>query len=82
MEILMEFDLLKEIVASVLKVDPKEIALNTTFIDGLGADSLDVFRILMLVEEKFDIIVSKDYVYKINTVEDALKLIKNIKNEQ
>lgn len=78
----MEFDLLKDIVASVMKVDPKEITLQTTFIDGLGADSLDVFRILMLVEEKFDIIISKDYVYKVNTVEDALELIKKIKNGQ
>lgn len=78
----MEFDLLKDIVASVMKVDLKEITLQTTFIDGLGADSLDVFRILMLVEEKFDIIISKDYVYKVNTVEDALELIKKIKNEQ
>ena len=78
----MEFDLLKDIVASVMKADPKEITLQTTFIDGLGADSLDVFRILMLVEEKFDIIISKDYVYKVNTVEDALELIKKIKNEQ
>ncbi|MBR5635749.1 MAG: acyl carrier protein [Pseudobutyrivibrio sp.] len=51
----MEFDLLKEIIAEVLNVDTAEIKPETTFVDDLGADSLDVFQIIMGVEEELDI---------------------------
>lgn len=42
----MEFEKLKKIIADVLNVDPDEITMDTTFLDDLGADSLDVFRLL------------------------------------
>ena len=42
----MEFEKLQEIIAEVLNVDPEEITMDTTFVDDLGADSLDVFQIL------------------------------------
>ena len=51
----MEFDLLKEIIAEVLNVDAAEITAETTFVDDLGADSLDVFQIIMGVEEKLEV---------------------------
>ena len=47
----MEFEKLQEIIAEVLNVDPEEITMDTTFVDDLGADSLDVFQIIMGIEE-------------------------------
>ena len=43
----MEFEKLQEIIADVLNVDPNEVTMETTFADDLGADSLDVFQIVM-----------------------------------
>lgn len=43
----MEFEKLKKIIAEVLNVDPDEITMETTFQDDLGADSLDVYQIIM-----------------------------------
>ena len=51
----MEFEKLKKIIAEVLNVDEEEISMETTFVDDLGADSLDVFQIIMGLEEEFDI---------------------------
>lgn len=42
----MEFEKLKKIIAEVLNVDEEEITMDTTFVDDLGADSLDIFRLL------------------------------------
>ena len=51
----MEFEKLQQIIAEVLNVDVDEITPDTTFVDDLGADSLDVFQIIMGIEEEFDI---------------------------
>ena len=51
----MEFEKLQGIIAEVLNVDADEITPDTTFVDDLGADSLDVFQIIMGIEEEFDI---------------------------
>ena len=72
----MEFDLLKEIIAEVLNVDAAEITTETTFVDDLGADSLDVFQIIMCVEEKLNIEVDTEAAEKLSTVGDAVELIK------
>ena len=72
----MEFDLLKEIIAEVLNVDAAEITTDTTFVDDLGADSLDVFQIIMGVEEKLNIEVDTEASEKLSTVGDAVELIK------
>ncbi len=72
----MEFDLLKEIIAEVLNVDAGEITADTTFVEDLGADSLDVFQIIMAVEEKLDLEVDTDAAEKLSTVGDAVELIK------
>ena len=50
MEIFMEFEKLQNIIAEVLNVEADEITLNTTFVDDLGADSLDIFQIIMGIE--------------------------------
>lgn len=73
----MEFDKLKQIIASVLGVDPNEIRLETTFMEDLGADSLDVYQIMMGIESEFEIEIDPEKVEAISTVEEALKLLKN-----
>ena len=72
----MEFEKLKKVIAEVLNVDPDEITLETTFLDDLGADSLDVFQIIMGIEEEFDIEIPVEKAEKITTVEEAVELIK------
>ena len=73
----MEFDKLKEVIADVLSVDPNEITLETTFTEDLGADSLDVFQIVMGIEEAFEIEIPADKAERITTVGEAVALIKN-----
>ena len=73
----MEFEKLKKVIAEVLNVDPDEITMETTFLDDLGADSLDVFQIVMGIEEEFDIEIPADKAEKISTVEEAVELIKS-----
>ena len=51
----MEFEKIKKIISEVLNVDAEEITMDTTFVDDLGADSLDIFQIIMGLEEEFDI---------------------------
>ena len=76
----MEFEKLRKVIAEVLNVDPDEITMDTTFTDDLGADSLDVFQIVMGIEEEFDIEIPAEEAEKISTVEEAVELIKNAKN--
>ena len=73
----MEFDKLKEVIADVLNVDPNEITLDTTFTEDLGADSLDVFQIIMGIEEAFEIEIPAEKAEQITTVGEAVALIKN-----
>ena len=72
----MEFEKLQQIIAEVLNVDVDEITPATTFVDDLGADSLDVFQIIMGVEEEFDIEIAQEDAEKIVTVGDAAEAIK------
>lgn len=76
----MEFEKLKKVIAEVLNVDPDEITMDTTFQDDLGADSLDVFQIIMGIEEEFDIEIPAEKAEKITTVEEAVELIKGALN--
>ncbi len=76
----MEFEKIKKIIAEVLNVDEEEIKMDTTFVDDLGADSLDVFQIIMGIEEEFDIEIANEEAEKIATVGDAVEQIKNALN--
>ena len=76
----MEFEKLKKTIAEVLNVDEEEITMETTFVDDLGADSLDVFQIIMGLEEEFDIEIPNEEAEKIVTVGDAVEQIKNALN--
>ena len=76
----MEFEKLQEIVSDVLNVNKDEITMESTFVDDLGADSLDIFQIIMGIEEAFDIEIDNDDAEKIVTVGDAVEQIKNATN--
>ncbi len=72
----MEFEKLQDIIADVLNVQKDEIKPETTFVDDLGADSLDILQIIMGIEEEFDIEIDNDEAEKIVTVQDAVDQIK------
>ena len=76
----MEFEKLRDIIVEVLNVDETEVTMESTFIDDLGADSLDVFQIIMGIEEEFDIEIPNEEAEKIVTVGDAVEQIKNAIN--
>lgn len=76
----MEFEKLQEIIVDVLNVNPDEITMDTTFVDDLGTDSLDIFQIIMGIEEAFDIEIANEDAESIVTVGDAVEQIKNATN--
>ena len=75
----MEFEKLRQIIAEVLSVDPRELTEETTFVEDLCADSLDVYQIVMGIEETFDIEIAEEDLTKISTVKDAAELIRKAK---
>ena len=76
----MEFEKLQGIIAEVMNVDEDEITMDTTFVDDLGADSHDIFQIIMGIEEEFDIEIPTEAAEQIVTVGDAVEQIKNARN--
>ena len=76
----MEFEKIQKIISEVLGVEEDSITMETTFVDDLGADSLDVFQIIMALEEEFDIEITNEEAEKIVTVSDAVEQIKNALN--
>ena len=75
-----EFEKLQYIIAEVLYVVADEFTMVTSFVDDLGADSLDVFQIIMGIEEEFDIEIPNEEAEKIVSVGDAVEQIKNAVN--
>lgn len=71
----MEFEKLQMIISEVLSMEPEDIRRDMSFVDDLGADSLEIFQIIMAVEEEFDIGLEDSVVASIHTVEDALQAI-------
>ena len=76
----MEFEKLQEIIVDVLNVTAEDVTMDTTFVDDLGASLLDIFQIIMGIEETFDIEIENDDAEKIVTVGDAVEQIKNAIN--
>ena len=72
----MEFEKLQNIIAEVLNIEPDEITMETTFVEDLGADSLDIFQIVMEIEEEFGIRIPGQAVRQILTVKDAAEQIR------
>jgi acyl carrier protein len=65
-----------KIVAEKLSVEPEEVLLEASFVDDLGADSLDLVELIMAMEEAFDIEISDEDAEKLQTVQDAINYIK------
>lgn len=76
----MEFEKLQGIIAEVLNIEPEEVTMAATFVDDLGADSLDIFQIIMGIKEEFDIEIPNEAAEQIVTVGDAVEQIKNALN--
>ncbi len=75
----MEFDALKKVMANILGMDPNEIEMDMTFLNDLGADSLDLYQIVMGVEDELGITIPSEPLEKITTVREAVELIKSVK---
>ena len=75
----MELEKIRAIIAEVLNIDADSITEDTTFVDDLGADSLDIFQIIMGIEEEDDIELDNESVEQIRTVGDAVEAIRTIK---
>lgn len=75
----MELEKIRAIIAEFLNIDADSITEDTTFVDDLGADSLDIFQIIMGIEEEYDIELDNESVEQIQTVGDAVEAIRTIK---
>lgn len=73
----MIFEKIKEIIVENLGVEPEEVELEASFMDDLGADSLDLFEFVMELEDEFDMEISNEDVETILTVEDAINYIES-----
>ena len=71
----MEFEKLKDIIVDVMGCNPDEITMDTTFVDDLGADSLDLVDLVMAVEEEFDVKIADEDLEGIKTVGDIVDYI-------
>lgn len=73
----MIFDKVKGIIAEQLGVDANEVKLDSSFVDDLGADSLDIVELVMALEEEFDIEIPDEDAEKVSTVNDVVEYIKS-----
>ena len=73
----MELEKIKGIIAGVLNIEPSGITPHSTFIEDLGSDSLEVFQIVMGIEEEFDIEISPEDAERIGTVGEAVELVRS-----
>ena len=69
------FDKVKEIVVDQLGVDAADVTMDSSFIDDLGADSLDIVELIMAFEEEFSVEIPDEVAEKIKTVRNAVELI-------
>ena len=75
----MEFEKIKKIIAESLNVDEDDITMDTTFVDDLGADSLDLFELAMALEDEYGLEIETEALENIVTVEDILAYIEEHK---
>ncbi len=72
-----EFEKVKAVIVDQLSVDEDEVTMESSFVDDLGADSLDVVELIMGLETAFDIEIPDEEAEKISTVGDAVEYIKS-----
>lgn len=73
------FDKVKDIIIEQLGVDGEDVVMEASFIDDLGADSLDIVELIMALEEEFGLEIPDSEAEKIGTVGDAVNYIKSQK---
>lgn len=71
------FEKVRKIIAEQLGIEEDEITMESSFIDDLGADSLDIVELIMALEEEFDLEIPESEAEKITTVGDVVEYIKN-----
>jgi acyl carrier protein len=72
----MVFDKVKEIIVDQLGVDAEDVTMEASFLDDLGADSLDIVELIMALEEEFDLEIPDEEAEKFPTVGDVVEYIK------
>jgi acyl carrier protein len=77
----MIFDKVKEIIADKLSLDADEIAMESSFVDDLGADSLDIVELIMALEDEFDMEIPDEEAEKITTVSSVVEYIRSHSEE-
>ena len=75
----MVFDKVKQIISEQFNISEDEVTLSTSFTDDLNADSLDVFQVIMAIEEEFEMEISNDEAEHVSTVADVVNYIKEQK---
>ena len=74
----MEFEKVRDIIAEVMDMDPEEITAESTFIDDLGCDSLDVQQILLEIQSEFNIKIPDEMLDGLETVGDVVERLENL----
>ncbi|ADI02209.1 MAG TPA: acyl carrier protein [Syntrophothermus lipocalidus] len=69
------FETIKNVIVEVLDIAPEEITLESSFTDDLGADSLDVVEMLMLLEEKYELEIPEEVAENMKTVKDVVEYL-------
>ena len=73
----MEFEKLREIISSELNIDPNEIHMDSKIADDLGADSLDLFELVMALEDEYNIEIPAEELTELNTVGDVIDYLRD-----
>lgn len=73
----MIFEKVQEKIAEQLSIDSEDITMESSFIEDLGADSLDIVELIMAFEEEFDLEIPDEDAEKIKTVQNVIDYIKN-----
>ena len=73
----MIYEKVRDIIVEQLGVDPEKVTLEASFIDDLGADSLDIVELIMALEEEFDLEIPDEEAEKVTTVGEVVEYIKN-----
>ncbi len=68
-----------DIIVEQLSVDKEKVVANASFVDDLGADSLDLVELIMAMEEEFDVEIPDEEAEKIATVQNAIDFVNNLK---
>lgn len=77
----MEFEVLRDSLVKILGVAPDEVTMDSSFSKDLGADSLDLYQVLMNAQEAFDIEIDTEKLQSLQTVSEAVVYLKEMKKK-